>query len=87
MTAAEGSDNGTVRRALSSIRGSKHGSGLVPINVFMTKQSEIKSLVSTCIESTSPQQKQAAVKEINHLHQEFDTQTSELQKCLNFYEH
>lgn len=86
MTAADASENGTARtkRALSSIRGS---SGLVPINVFKHKQSEIRNLVSTCIEETSPSNKLAAVKELNHIHQEFETQTSELQKCLNFYDH
>jgi hypothetical protein len=77
------------RRAASSIRGTSRitGTGLMPVNIFEASQSDVKNLVSTCIESTSPSNNKAAFKEINQLHNEFDAKTSELQKCLNFFEH
>lgn len=74
------------RTALTSTAHSGVGGGLIPINMFRSKQEEIRSLVSD-LDFMKTQKHLINNDHIHKVHHEFDSETNELQKCIGFYEH
>ena len=65
---------------------SKNSIRALPSDVFKMKQSEVRSIVTECIENAAQSKQLINNDHIQKVHNEYEGKTSDMQKCLSFYE-